>query len=194
LCLPAAAGLIVLAKPFVILLTAPDYYEGYKIVGYVVLSSFIWGLSNIAMMGLTIKRRSRRLAANTVLAASFHIGLQLILVPTFGYFASAVSTLAGYTILLGLHTLTSRKLLTWHFPLKTLRNVLIASIILGLIAWGTYSLAGSDDKVSFLFLVLSIAAAGLTYLACLWGLGEIKPGEKERIVQYWPGSKNKKHV
>ena len=62
LCLPAAVGLSVLAFPFVAFLTAPDYYEGYRIVGFVVFSSFAWGLSNIAMMG-AIKKKTRRIGS-----------------------------------------------------------------------------------------------------------------------------------
>ncbi len=57
LCVPAAVGLTVLAVPFVSLLTAPDFHEGARIVGFVAFSSLVWGLANIAMMGLTIRSK-----------------------------------------------------------------------------------------------------------------------------------------
>jgi O-antigen/teichoic acid export membrane protein len=185
LCLPAAVGLSVLAFPFVALLTAPDYYEGYKIVGFVVFSSFSWGLANIAMMGIAIKKQARRLGANQIVAASAHIGLQLLLVPRFGYVASAISTLVGYTVLLFLQALASRPHLTWRFPFSTLRNVIAASVVMGVAAWGIYRLSSEWSKGSPAYLLLSIVVAVPTYVACLWWLGEVRKEEKNSVMQVW---------
>jgi len=185
LCLPAAVGLSVLAFPFVALLTTPDYYEGSRIVGFVAFSSFAWGLSNIAFMGIAIKKKTRRLGANNIAAASTHIGLQLLLVPRFGYVASAISTLIGFTVLLVLNTLASRPFLTWRFPFSTLRNVTAASVVMGLVAWGIYGLSGAGSKGSPAYLFLSIAVAVTTYVVCLWWLGEVKKEEKKEVMQLW---------
>jgi O-antigen/teichoic acid export membrane protein len=183
LCLPVAIGLSVLALPFITLLTAPDYRAGSRIVGFVVFSSFIWGLSNIAMMGIAIKKRARRLAANTIAAASTHIVLQLLLVPRFGYVSSAISTLIGYLVLLVLQNQASRPYVTWRFPFGTLRNVSIASVLMGLIVWGGYGMFGTGSKGSPIYLLLSIVVAVPIYTVCLWWLGEIKTDEKHAILQ-----------
>ena len=184
-CLPAAVGLSVLAFPFVALLTAPDYYEGSRIVGLVVFSSFVWGLAHFAMMGLTIKRQARRLGANQIVAAAIHIGLQLLLVPRFGYVASAISTLIGYTALLFLQAKASRRYLAWRFPFSTLRNAVAASVVMGLAAWGVYRMSGAGSKVSLAHLFLSIAIAVPTYGICLWWLGEVDEAEKKTAVALW---------
>jgi O-antigen/teichoic acid export membrane protein len=185
LCLPAAVGLSVLAFPFVTLLTAPDYHEGYKIVGFVVFSSFAWGLSNIAMTGIAIMKHTSRLGANTMAAVSVHVVLQILLVPRFGYIASAVSTLVGYTVLLVLQTIASRPYLTWRFPFGTLRNVIAASVAMGLAVWGVNVLSGAGGRGSPTFLLLSIVVAVPVYVACIWCLGEIKPVEKHTVMQLW---------
>jgi O-antigen/teichoic acid export membrane protein len=187
LCLPAAVGLFVLAFPFVAALTSSDYYEGFKIVGYIVFSSFIWGLSNIAMMGIAIKKKAGRLAANQVIAATIHIGLQLLLVPIIGYAASAISTLIGYTVLLVLQALASKSYLKWRFPFKTLRNVVLASCVMGLTAWSIYALFVAENKVSLFYLFLSIVVAGLAYFIGLWCLGEVKKEEKKKVLQLCRG-------
>jgi O-antigen/teichoic acid export membrane protein len=185
ICLPAAVGLSVLAFPFVALLTAPDYYEGSRIVGFVVFSSFAWGLSHIAMMGIAIKKKARQLGVNQIIAASTHIGLQLLLVPRFGYVASAVSTLIGYTVLFVLQTLTSRPYLTWRFPFRTLRNVIVASVIMGLATWGIYGMSADGSKGSPAYLLLSIVVGMLTYVICLWLTGEVQAEEKHAIQKLW---------
>ncbi|MDB4890605.1 MAG: hypothetical protein JWL61_2460 [Gemmatimonadetes bacterium] len=184
-CLPAAVGLTVLAFPFVALLTAPAYYEGSRIVGFVVFSSFIWGLANIAMMGLTIKRQARRLGANQLAAATVHIGLQFVLVPHVGYTASAISTVVGYTALLLFNERASRAYLTWRFPFSTLRNATVASAAMGLVAWATYRMSGVEGKVSVGHLLLSITAAVLVYAASLLLLGEVDDDERRTVAVVW---------
>jgi O-antigen/teichoic acid export membrane protein len=184
-CLPAAIGVSILAFPFVALLTAPDYYEGSRIVGFVVFSSFAWGLINIANMGLTIKQQARRLGRNTIIAAATHIGLQLLFVPRFGYVAAAICTLIGYAVLLLLQTMSSRPHLAWRFPLTTLRNVTAASILMGLVAWGTYGISGAQSQASPSYLALSIAVAVPTYCIGLWWLGEVDETEKKSMGMIW---------
>jgi len=185
LCLPAAVGLTILAFPFVALLTAPEYYEGAKIVDVVVFSSFVLGLANIAILGLAIKQRARQLGAIQIVAAALHVALQLLFVPRFGYVASAISTLIGYTALLVMQTLASRPYLTWRFPVTTLRNVSAASLVMGLVVWAVYGMSGAGNGVSPAYLFLSVAVAVPTYGACLWWLGELDEGEKRTVVTLW---------
>jgi O-antigen/teichoic acid export membrane protein len=185
LCLPAAVGMSILAFPFVALLTAPDYYEGSRIVGFVVFSSFAWGLINIANMGLTIKQQALRLGTNTIIAAAIHIVLQLLFVPRFGYVAAAICTLIGYAALLSLQTVSSRPHLAWRFPFTTLRNVIAASIVMGVAAWVTYGVSGAQSKASPTDLALSIAVAVPTYCVSLWWLGEVDDAEKKTVGMMW---------
>jgi len=185
LCLPAAVGLSFLAFPLVALLTTPNYYEGSRIVGFVVFSSFAWGLSNIAMLGITIRKQARRLATNQIIAVSVHLCLQLLFVPRYGYIASAISTLIGYTALLVLQTLASRPYLTWRFPFSTLRNVIAASVVMGLVVWGIYAIFGTGNKSSPVYLLISIVVAVPVYVTCLWLVGEVKEDEKDMVTEIW---------
>jgi O-antigen/teichoic acid export membrane protein len=183
LCLPAAFGLTVLAQPFVALLASPDYYEGSKIVGYVALSTFIWGLTDIAVTGLLIKKKASQLGVNQVVAALTHIGLQFLLVPRFGYVASAISTLIGYTLLLVLNAIGSRPHLAWRLPVSSLRNVIAASVVMGLVARWVYGIYGYDSKPSLTYLFLSVAVAVVIYFGSLWFLGEASVEEKDKVLQ-----------
>lgn len=185
LCVPAAVGLTVLAFPIVALLTVSGYYPGAKIVGFVVFSILAWGLAFIASMGMAIKKKTIRLGSIQIIAASIHVGLQLLLVPRYGYIAAAISTLIGYTTLLVLMTLGSRAYLTWRFPFRTLRNALVASALMGLAAGRIYRLSQSGNKIPPVSLLLIIVAAVPIYFLCLWFLGEAKMEEKQRILKLW---------
>jgi O-antigen/teichoic acid export membrane protein len=144
-------------------------------------------------MGLTIKKQAARFAVITIIAASTHIILQLLLVPRYGYIASAVSTLIGYSLFFVLQTLASKPHLTWHFPFSTLRNTAIASILMGLAAWGIYGLSGRGSSASFIYLFLSIIVAVPIYSACLWLFGEVKAEEKLVIFQFFQKVKGGHH-
>lgn len=185
ICLPATVGLSVLALPFIALLTSPEYYEGYKIFGLVTLSSFTWGLANLAQMGMAIKKHTRRLGANQIIAASFHIILAILLVPHFGYVAAAITTLIGYSVLLILHTFASRQHLTWRFPFRTLRNVLGASFAMGMAAYGLYGFSKGASEISTLSLLLSVLVSVPLYFFLLWVFGEISEEEKNAVLKLW---------
>lgn len=185
LCLPAAAGLSLLAFPFVALLTAEAYHEGYRIVGYVAFASFAWGLSHIAHMGLAIQKKARRLGINQIIAASVNLGLNLVLIPRFGYLAAGITTLIGYALLLVLQTYASRQYLTWRFPFGALRNVVIATTCMGLAVWGIYGMSGDRSELHPVYLLLSIVVAVLVYFLCLWWLGEANEKEKATVRRFW---------
>jgi O-antigen/teichoic acid export membrane protein len=185
LCFPAAVGLSVLAPGIIALLAAEAYHEGYRIVAYVAFASFVWGLATLAHTGVMIKKKALRLGINQVIAASINFILNILFVPRFGFVAAGINTLLGFTILFFLQLFASRKHLTWRFPFKTLRNVVISAVFMGGTVWGIYCLSGDLCEPHPMFLLLSIVVAIPVYFACLWLLGEMKDDEKEALERYW---------
>lgn len=185
LCLPAAAGLTIMARPFVALLTDGAYHGGYRIVGYVAFSSFAWGLFMIACMGTLIKKDTHRIAINQGVAAAINLGLNLVLVPRFGFVAAGITTLVGYAVLLALQAHASRPHLTWLFPFKTLRNVVIATIGMGLAVFAVNAMSGNWDGPHLGYLFLSIVVGVLVYLVLLLLLGEANEGERSAAKRFW---------
>jgi hypothetical protein len=81
--------------------------------------------------------------------------------------------------------MASQPHLAWRFPFSTLRNVIAASVVMGLAAWGIYGMSGKGSRVSPVYLFLSIAVAVPTYGLCLWRLGEVRERERNTLVQLW---------
>jgi O-antigen/teichoic acid export membrane protein len=177
-CLPAAAGVSFLARPFVALLTSEAYHEGYRIVGYIAFSSFAGGLSQIAILGTLIKKNTRRIAINQAAAALVNLGLNLVLVPRFGFVAAGFTTLIGYAVLFVLQAHASRQYLTWRFPFRTLRNIVIATTFVGLAIWGVYAGPWSRGDSHWGYLAVSIVVAVPVYFVCLLLLGEANQEER----------------
>jgi O-antigen/teichoic acid export membrane protein len=183
-CFPAAAGLTVLAYPFVGLLTGDAYHDGYRVVGFVAFSSFCWGLSQMAGLGTLLGKRTSRVAISQSVASALNLGLNLILVPTFGFVAAGATTLVGYAVLLGMQAYFSRSYLTWRFPFPTARNVVIASVVMSVVAWAVYRLAGAGS-LHLGYLLLAVLVAVPTYFASLALLGEASAGELATIRRAW---------
>jgi O-antigen/teichoic acid export membrane protein len=183
ICLPSAIGLTVLASPLITLLAAPDYHEGSRIFGFVIFSSFAWGLSNIALMGLMIKRQTRHLALNQLIAASVHIVLAYLLISGLGYIAPAITTLIGFSVLLALQAIGSKPFITWRIPTGTLRNSMVASTVMGFVAWSMYTSFNPTKTVSPILLLLSTVTAAITYFTILYLLNEFQDSEREQLRQ-----------
>jgi len=179
--MPLATGLMILASPFVTIFASEAYHDGYRVVGYVAFSSFFWQLSQIASYGLLIKKNTRQIAINQIIAALVNVGLNLLLLRRFGYVVAGATTLIGYIVLFALQAYSSRFYLTWRFPWRTLRNITIATILMSLAAIGVYSLSGDITGLHLVYLPLCIVAAILIYFVALWMLGEANVGEKEAI-------------
>ncbi len=180
LCLPAAVGLTVLARPVMSLLTTSAYADGADIVGFIAFSSFAWGLAQIAGRGMLIGKNTGRIAANQGIAAAINFGLNLLLVPRFGFVMAGISNLVGYTLLIGLQAYTSRLYLTWHFPAKTLGRVVIAAILMGVGVTVFYRMGtfGGREAPGFIWLFLSIGLGAIIYFASLLLLQEIRKEER----------------
>ena len=180
-CLPAAVGLSMLAQPFVALLTDPAYHEGYRIVGPVALSSFVWGLSQIASVGTLIRKQTKRIAANQLAASGINIGLNILLIPRIGFVAAGFTTLVGFSVLLVLQAYVARSYLKWQFPLKTLRNVAIATASMAIVILRVEDRLEGARSWNISFLVLVVLAGVASYSFTLLVL------ERAEVIRFWRG-------
>jgi O-antigen/teichoic acid export membrane protein len=180
LCLPAAVGLTVLARPFVALLTTNAYADGARIVGFISFSSFAWGLAQIAGRGMLIQKKTGQVATNQGIAAVVNLILNLLLVPRFGFVMAGMANLIGYVLLIGLQAYTSRAYLTWHFPMKTLWRVSLSAVVMALSVTVFYRLGayGERDAPGVVWLFLSMGVGALVYFVALLLLQEIRKEER----------------
>ena len=183
--IPAATGLCLFASPFVSLFAAEAYHEGYRVVGPVAFSSFFWELTLIAGFGLLIKKKTLAIAANQIITALINIGLNLLLIPRYGFVIAGITTLTGYLALFILQYFSSRRYLTWRFPYKSLRNILTATLLMGSLAFWIYGLSGSRTELRPGYFLFSVALAIPVYFGTLWLLGELNEFERGVAVRFY---------
>jgi len=172
--LPLLAGLVVVARDFMAVFTGSQYRAAYPVLAIVAVGALLVGLTQIAITGLTIHKRSKRIMANTIAATVFNIALNLVLVPRFGYTAAAWNTVAAYALLLLLTWLQSRTLMRWSIPWGGVVPVAAASAVM---AGAVYGLGTLMPPVWWA-LVVQGAGGIVVYPAALVALGGVRADER----------------
>ena len=87
-----------LAKPILIIMTQPDYYDAYKCVGYFTYS--IWWASSyfVSGLGLYITKKTKFFSIGILISGIFGIGLNILLIPIFGISGAALATCLSHFI------------------------------------------------------------------------------------------------
>jgi O-antigen/teichoic acid export membrane protein len=180
LCIPAVAGISVLQEPIVRLLSTARYYEGARIIPYVAISMFFWGLSQSFGAGLSFYKKTQYSLYSLVIAGITNLFLNYLFISRYGYIAAALTTLVSYFIFLTLIIIFSRCFFAWQFPFKSLVKSICASMAMGTVV---YFLSSRLVFLGVLNLILSIGLGGLIYFGLLFLFREVQSKEKQKMKQ-----------
>ena len=175
ICLPAVVGLSVLARPVIDVLTAPEYYQGFRIVPLVALGGFFLGLQQRFQAGLAFHKRTNLIMIGIIASGLLNLGLNFLLVPRYGYMAAAVTTVISYAFLLVAMIIVSRRYFVWEFPLKSFAKIALASGVMGAVV---YPVGNSFTSSTLLNLILGTCVGVVVYCLMLFLLRE---PQKEEI-------------
>ncbi|MFZ0491928.1 MAG: polysaccharide biosynthesis C-terminal domain-containing protein [Acidimicrobiia bacterium] len=134
--IPAAAGVTALGKPLVDALTGQGYAEGYRILPFVTAASVLAGLSFWMETPFIFRKRTVLTLFGIGAGAIVNVGLNILLIPRYGYMAAAVTTLLGYLTLDVVAFVVSRRILKWRLPLDTLAKTALVSLVMAGIVSG----------------------------------------------------------
>ncbi|MCF7811929.1 flippase [bacterium] len=174
LCLPAAVGISILAKRAIGILTGPEYHEGYQIVVFVAFGGFFLGLQQRFQTGLTFHKKTTPIMTAIVVSGLLNLGLNFCLVPIYGYIAAAVTTFISYAFYLMAMIVISRRYFVWDFPLRSLGNAIVASIVMGVTVYQIDNVATPSYLIN---LILCIIVGIVVYLVMLFLLRELQKEE-----------------
>ena len=171
--IPAAVGLYALRQEVVLFVFGEQFAPTAQ--------AFVWLAPVLAMLFLnymqlkmlTVLGRQRLCAWSTGLCVLVNIGLNLVLIPRYGYVGAAAATLATEAVLLLLCGLFLHRLVhgTGQLLRQTWRPALAAGIM-WLALW-----AGTG-----LWLPLSILLGGLVYLGALFAVRGITPAQGRELL------------
>jgi O-antigen/teichoic acid export membrane protein len=150
-------------------LVAPRFDTAYEAVGLLTAGAAVNGVALIALAGISLARKTRRLVAFTGAAAALNIGVNLLVIPVWGMLGAAFATAIAYALLFGLYYASAQRVYPTPYQLgRVLRVALLAAAPIGVGAIPIEPLA--------LALTLKTAALAVFVLG-VWALRVIQPNE-----------------
>lgn len=104
--LPFTVYFSLYAKEIAFLLLGEKFRVGYRMMPYVMATSFIFGLSDMHETRMKFKNKITAISINLIAACLFNMALNFLLVPVAGYESAAYATLISYIFL---YTMDLRK-------------------------------------------------------------------------------------
>lgn len=179
--IPVVCGLVVIAKPFMQVMTGPLYRSAYAVLPVVAAGVMLYGISQIASNGLAMYKKTVIMMQNTVIAAVFQVGVNLLLVPKFGYPIAAWTTLGSYLLLLVLAWARSRPYMAWRVPWQDLARIVLAGSIMALVIYGVFRWFDA----TLVTLLLEVAAGIALYAVALRVVRGLRADEIEFAGELW---------
>jgi O-antigen/teichoic acid export membrane protein len=99
-------------REMIMLLSSPAYYAASQAIGPLALGFVFFAGAQVTYLGITVKKKTHLLAIVPWGAALVNIILNLLLIPRFGYIATAWSTAAAYAVLMLSYLFVSQR----YFP------------------------------------------------------------------------------
>lgn len=177
---PLVVGLSVLSRLVVGVMAGAQYASGYRIMPYVFCGVLLLGIEQQYQWGLLFNKRTGLITVATIVAGVLNVVLNLLFVPRYGYFAAAITTLVSYAVHLTVTVRLSRRVFVWSFPIRSLVNVAVASVIMGGAVYAVgYAIALSPAGV----LLVCAGAGAASYALVLLLLGEFSSQELTMVRQ-----------
>ncbi len=107
------------------LFTAPTYAYAARLLPFLILAQIMYGGYYIVSTGVEITRRPQHLTWTILIAALVNVGLNFLLIPTWGADGAAIATVAAYTIATFCVGLISYRLFPLPYNFRQLIGVLI---------------------------------------------------------------------
>lgn len=178
ICLPAVVGLSVLARPVIDVLTAPEYYQGFRIVPLVALGGFFLGLWHRFGVGLTFHKKTSLIMMEMGASGILNLVFNFLLVPRYGYMAAAITTVISYAFLLAVMVIVSRRYFVWKFPFKSLGKAACASAVMGAVV---YSIGNNLTQSVPINLIAGTCIGAMVYTLMLFLLREFQKDEMQAL-------------
>lgn len=177
---PFVAVVALLSEDIAGLLLGAEFREGHGIIPWVVAGAAVWGFSMYGHKPLELLEKTRVMLALAAICAAANLGLNLLLVPRWGYYAAAVTTFASYLLYPALVSMTLRKSYPWRIPKRAFLTVAAATAVLAAVTLGIRSLL-ADETASIIMMTAAGTAGFAAYAGCLLVLGELR--DEMRILR-----------
>jgi O-antigen/teichoic acid export membrane protein len=171
---PLLGGMMASAAVFMSVFTGPQYREAYPVLAIVAAGSMFGAMAQVAGAGLAVHKKTKLIMIDAVVAASCNLGLNMILVPRYGYMAAAWDTIASYAILLAVTWIQSRRYMRWHIPWADLARITGSTAVMAAVLVAMTRLLTPGLPL----LAAELVVGAIVYFAVLLAVRGIRPEER----------------
>jgi len=132
--IPLSALFLYFGDSVVTLLASERYAPAAALIPYLLPGLLLCGLNFIVVAGLTVEKRSVRVAAHVLGVAALNLVLNVLLIPRFGLPGAAVATTVAYAVLVAANFFAGRATLRlrpdWRIIAKATGAALLVVVVL----------------------------------------------------------------
>jgi len=157
-----ATSLILFSQEIISILVTSEYHEALIIIPIIVVSYYFFFMYTMYVIYAFYEKKTKNIALFTIITGVINIVLNYMLIPEYGYIASAWTTLASYCILFILHYINVR----WIIKVEKITSltIFILPVTIILCVWGIQHLLYiSYFKYVFDLLIRITCFMALTY-------------------------------
>lgn len=171
---PATVGLSALSKPVMRVFAAPSYFLAYQVIPLISFSIFFIGIINIFNLVVTFYKKTYLIMFCSLFIAALNLGLNILLIPKYGYMAAALTTFIAFAIAVFIMIIISRNFLAWPFPFMSLVKIASASAVMGIAVHYVGNNLTTSNPVN---LIVGLCMGTGVYFVTLMLLREFQPEE-----------------
>lgn len=118
-----------MAKPIVLLMTAPAFHEAFWVIGLVAAGYALKGAYLIVLPGISFAEKLYKQSIVLWVVAFVNVGLNFILIPMSGIFGAAIATFLSFVLLFVLIGVVSQKYLQISFEWERIALISISVFV-----------------------------------------------------------------
>ena len=150
-----SCGMMTISPELIKIMSPKNYWGGIRYVAPIVVASYLIFMYSFFSSYLLYKKRTTRIAINTIVAAVLNLGLNVCLIPQYKAVGAVIATVISYAVLFIMHMISilkdGRKIFSIHNMWISIAGVSAFGIVFYLIRtvwWLRYSF--------FIFVVLLV--------------------------------------
>jgi len=121
-------GYFVVLREVFQFLIAPEYMEGYNIVGIVLLGVILWGATNFLGSTVVVAEKTGKMFLFTSVSVALNIGFNFLLIPKYGMYGAAVATLIAYAVQFAMIFVYTQKLVFINYDYAFIIKSIVFSL------------------------------------------------------------------
>jgi O-antigen/teichoic acid export membrane protein len=170
------AGLAAISRDLVVAVVGAAYAEAGPVVAWTAVGVLFQGIYLLTSIGLNITKRTAYYPVATVAAAGVNVGLNLLLIPRFGFVAAAWVNGAAYAVQAAIAFYFSQRV--YPVPYEGLRLARV-----GLAGVAAFAVAHAWPAMPPVFGVLARGSTVVgVFAGTLWASGFFRPDELSRLT------------